>query len=1085
VSIGIDGGPERGVQVHLLGPVEVVRRGQRLDLGRRRERLLLGLLMLEPGRVVSVHRLIELLWDVDAPPSARASLRTHVARLRTSLAACDITLAGRTDGYLAEVEPDLIDAHRFVEQVAAARGLVAPDMRAAALRSALALWRGPLMADVADDRLRQRIGAGLDDLRRTAVESLAEADLDSGHPQQVVTDLAPLVETHPTWERSIALLMTALYRCGRQADALALYDRTRRLLADELGVDPGPHLRERYDRILRSDPSLDPGPTAATTTTPQQATPLVPRQLPRDVANFTGREADLARLDEESTVDGPVPAIILTTISGTAGVGKTALAVRWAHHAAHRFPDGQLFVDLRGFDIGPPVRPIDALVQLLLALGVEPDRIPAGQDEAAGLYRSLVAQRRMLVVLDNAASAESVRPLLPGGRDCLVLITSRNRLSGLVAHDGARPIPLDALSHKDSVALLARVMGERRFDAEPEATAELAIACGHLPLALRIAAATLVDQPDLRIADYLTRFGRVGLDTLRIEDDERSAVGAAFDQSYAALEPRARRMFRLVSLFPAGWTADAAAAVADCDPDTARRTLVRLAEAHLVAEPSPDRYDLHDLLRVYARERLHAEEGEATRSAMTDRLYRWYTGRVDASARLLYPTVVRVQPPDASHPDFPGRDAALRWHDDERANLIALIVEPSPAGTARLVVVLADALRGFFITRRNPVDWLAVATAAVTASEVDGDPRLRAAAYLQLSSAVVGVGDLEDSISHAERAASLSREAGWVEGELASLNLLGSNYDNAGLPERAETVLTEALRLNRAINRYTGMATNLTNLGRLNLKLGRLAMAAEQLTEMLDLVEQQRLTIPPSFALSNLGETYRLLGRYDEASRRFADAVEAGRRVGNLSGEANALSNLAVMRCDQGRLDEALEHAETATHLIAELGERYTQAAAIGALARVRYRRGDLDAARELFADVLAVGQSSEGVYPLGNARIGLAELARDAGEYGHALNEAREALDLARRARLPLVEADALTVLAGIHLRAGDAGAAREHGERALEIHTRTGNRLGQARTLMILGYADGPAAGRERRQESTKIFADLGIPEVHPVGT
>jgi tetratricopeptide (TPR) repeat protein len=898
----------------------------------------------------------------------------------------------------------------------------------------------------------------------TAVELLAESDLEAGRPEQVIADLSGLVESHPTWERSTGLLMTALYRCGRGADALALYDRTRRLLAEELGVDPGPALRRLYEQILHSDPALD------ARAAPSAAHGVVPRQLPRDVADFVGRESDLAQLDDIASGENGVPAIILTTISGTAGVGKTALAVRWAHHAAERFPDGQLFVDLRGFDIGPPLRPIDALVQLLLALGVEPDRIPAGQDEAAGLYRSLLADRRALVVLDNAATAESVRPLLPGGPGCLVVITSRNRLSGLVAHDGARPIALDALSHAESVALLTRIIGAQQVEAEPDAVDALATACGYLPLALRIAAATLVDQPRLSVIDYLARFGQTGrLNALRIEDDERSAVGAAFDQSYGTLSAVTRRVFRLLSVFPAGWTAEAAATAADLDPAATIQILARLTEAHLVSEPSPGRFDLHDLLRVYAHERFQSEESESDREQIITRIYRWYTGHVEASARLLYPNVVRVQPPQNTCPDFPDRDAALRWHKDERSNLIALIVRPPQACSARLVVVLADGLRGYFVTRRNPVDWLAVATASLAAAEVDGDPRLRAAAHLNMSSAIGNVGEGERAIAHAERGLECSRQAGWVEGELASLNLLGSSCDNAGQPERAERVLTEALRINRSINRYSGMATNLTNLGRLNLKLGRLAKAAEQLTEMLSLVEDERVSFPSTFALGNLGETYRLLGRYDEATRCFNLAIEAGRRVGNASGEANALANTATMLCDLGRLAEAEECAEAATRVIAELGERYTYAVAVGALARVHQRRGDLDGARELLGSVLELGQESESVYPVVNARIALCEIARDKGDYARALDEAGTALRLARGSHLPVLEADALTAAASTHQRAGDSLSARECGEPALEIHLRTGNRLGQARTLKILG----------RMPEATKIFAELGIPE------
>src|SRR6266511_3559620 len=532
----------------LLGPVEAYSQQRPVRLGRRRERCLLGLLLMEAGNVLTMDRLVALLWNDDPPPAAPRSVHAHVARLRAGLSPHGLRIVTAGTGYLADVDPREVDVHRFTAAVARAQALAHPAERAAVLGDALALWRGPLLAGVAGDELRERVGASVEGLRRLAVELRAQALLDGGAHEQVAAELPAQVAEHPTRERLVELLMVALYRGGRQAEALAVYRRTRELLVADLGVEPGPQLQRTHSRVLVRDPTLAAAPPGDT------ARPDPPRwrYLPRDIPDFTGRAADLDRLDAlVPDGDGSATAVVITTIAGTAGIGKTALAVHWGHRTAGRYPDGQLYVNLRGYDTGRPLRPVEAFAQLLRALGLSGDKIPVAEPEAADLYRSVLADKRVLVLLDNARSVDQVRPLLPSSPGSVAVITSRDRLTGLLARDGARRLTLDVLRPDEAIALLSRILGADRVQAEPAAARELAALCGHLPLALRIAAANLADQPDRRIAEHVTALGEGNVVALAVEGDRQSALRAAFYQSYATLAPRGRRLFRSLGLLPA------------------------------------------------------------------------------------------------------------------------------------------------------------------------------------------------------------------------------------------------------------------------------------------------------------------------------------------------------------------------------------------------------------------------------------------------------------------------------------------------------------------------------------------------------
>jgi DNA-binding SARP family transcriptional activator len=584
----------------MLGPLEVFRGGRPLAVGSPKDRTILALLLIDANRTVPVDRLITSLWE-RPPASARKNVQTHVWALRKLFAGegGDGRIDSGRHGYRLRVGPDELDAALFERWVAEGQRALAagePHQAGERLRAALALWRGAPLSDVALPDADRGPLVRWAERRRAALEDRIEAELREGLHAGLVAELRELVAADPLRERLWGQLMLALYRCGRQADALAAYGAARAVLRDELGLDPGPALQRLHHEVLNRDPALDLAP--ATTAYPIN-------QLPADVVDFTGRDKE-SDLVHAAATGGTGAAPAVTVVVGPAGVGKTALAVHLAHQLADDFPDGQLYVDLRGASERLP--PDQPLGRFLRDLGVPNDRVPPGPDSRAALYRSLLFGKRYLVLLDNAVDEAQVRPLLPGGAGCTVLVTSRNRLAGLT---GARTVALDVLGADDARRLLSRVLGPQRTAAEPAAAAEVVRLCGRLPLALRVAGARLVARPSWSVAQLVSRLAdeRGRLAELAAGD---LAVRAAFESSYRALPDAERAVFRALGrLDAAGFDAAAVAGAAGLPPATADRLLERLVDAHLV-EPLPpgDRYRLHDLLGLFARDL--APEGAVT-----------------------------------------------------------------------------------------------------------------------------------------------------------------------------------------------------------------------------------------------------------------------------------------------------------------------------------------------------------------------------------------------------------------------------------------------------------------------------------------
>jgi DNA-binding SARP family transcriptional activator/tetratricopeptide (TPR) repeat protein len=1030
------------LELRLLGPVEARVDGRPVPLGARKQRLVLAILALEANRQVPVDRLVDLLWPEEPPRTAAHAVRVCVSGLRAVLAAAGDAagIATRGEGYLLAVDPSSVDVHRFRTLVASAGDTAGDAERVALLDMALGLWSGPALGGTAPPATQERLCASLQEARMAAVEDRVDALLRLGRHRELVDELADLTAAHPLRERLAEQQMVALYRTGRPGDALAAYRRVRGDLAEQLGLDPGAGLQARHAAILRGEAPV-PDPPG-----PAKAGVAVPAQLPTVPGGFVGRATELAALDIVADRAGGDPAVAV--IVGTAGVGKTTLAVQWARRRRDRYPDGQLYVNLRGRAGGPPMRPEQALGGFLRALGVAAEQIPLDVDEAAAQYRTLLADRRMLVLLDNAVGVEQVRPLLPAGTGSLALVTSRERLAGLAVREGARLLRLDTLNPDESIELLAGLLGRERSTAQSEAVAELARLCGYLPLALRIAAAQLGRRPARPVADLVARL-RDGdrLSVLEIEGDEQSAVRAAFDQSYLALKPEARRLFRLAGLVPGGdLTAPAAAALTGSPLDQTERGLDQLADAHLLGEPLPGRYLAHDLLRLYGQVLTEAEDGPRERAMALRRLYDHYVCAADAAARLLYPQMQRLPRPagpgdalPAPGPLFADGAAALDWLEAERGNLVAAAERAAAEGPRPIAWLLVDALRGYFWMRRYPPEWLAAGAAALAAATAEGDPAGSAAAHLCLAQAHRFLSHHDLAAEHFVAAIGQAERAGWRQGEAAATGSLANLYRDQGR-------LTDAARYHRAagaIFRQTrepgGEAVSLTNLGNVQLESGALAEGAANLARALAIYRRLDAHNAQAHVLNSLGCAHHFQGNLDAAAEHLTWALDLHRGAGSREGEADTLNNLAEVHRDGGRLDEAQRLAEASLSIAVDAGDRRIEADACHTLATLRRLRGATGAGW----DARALALARAGGYRRGEAlaSLGLAAAHLRTGEPAQALDAAREALDTARCAGYRLVEAEALTVLAAAESAVGRHTEAAAHARAALDIRRRTGS--------------------------------------------
>lgn len=1000
------------VEFRVLGPLEAEVDGRPLArMGGRQERLL-AVLLLEANRVIPVTRLVEAMWDGRPPPTATRQVQNAVSALRGCLAAAGVidparVLVTQSAGYAMRVQLAELDRLAFEERVRVARGQATDgDVRGAAdeLRSVLALWRGPALAGLPGQVIRA--GADrLNEARLAAREQWLDLEFSLGGHRDVIGELTALVAEHPLREGLVDRLMLALYRSGRRTEALAVYRRFQARLADEVGLDPSPELGRRHEAILRNDPALTlPEPAAESSATEPRLIadsrrwrpPARPRQLPPDVPDFVGRAAVLSELHHLAVgADGGRSDVPIAVLAGTAGVGKSALAIHWAHQAIELFPDGQLYIDLGGHAAQSATAPGQALTALLRGLGVPGEELPPELPERAGLLRSLLADRRMLLLFDNAGSAEQVRPLLPGAPGCVVLVTSRDDLLGLVASHGARLFHVDVLSATEATELIVRLVGLRRARAaaEPEATAELARLCAYLPLALRIAAANLLGHPHWAEADLVNRLTAGNrLDELVVPGDRQLAVRAAFALSHRELSPSAGVLFRRLGLVPGG-DLDAALAARLLDRPQATAELDELVSAHLVEQHAEGRYRCHDLLRLFAAE-CAVEEEPAARAACRRRILHHYLDRVRAATQVLG-AVLPDQSANPAEQAFVDAAQARAWLDVELPNLVA--VGQDAADGLPEAWQLAAALRGHLAAGGHAEAWLATARAGLLAAVRAGDLPAQAAMHKNLGTAHWSSAQYDAAIEQLLNGLRLYRRLGDPAGEAAALgNLANVFWQVARLPE-AVAHGERALVLFTEIGDRFGAATVRAVLATAHVDLGRLDDALDHGGQALEMYRSIGSPNGEASVLNNLAGAYRDRGDHATAADLAAEALRISRHTGFRVIEIDALENLAAIHHLAGRDEVALAYAGRALTMARESHNGRLEAAALCSLGWAHTGLGHPADALEAFQAALLLADRTRHRRAEVEALLGLAEAARRGGRPQEAARVAQQAVDAAR----------------------------------------------------------------------------------------
>ena len=1004
-------------EVRLLGPIEVIGPTGSAVLPGSRQRALVGLLALRAGTVLAQSSLIDALWGDEPPRTAVKTLYSHVTRVRQALAACGLpnALVTRDPGYALRIEPADVDARQFEDLLRKAADHLAEgalEDGVAQLRAGLALWRGDPFADA----VPAGWGAGevtrLHEVRLTASEDLWDAELRLGRHAGAVGELDGLVAAQPYRERLVGLLMLARYRSGRHADALDAYQRLRARLADELGVDPGPELQRRYSMILRHDAELD---LRAPDRTATASVPLPrPAQLPARVGHFTGRTAELDTLCR--MLDDPGNETHIVAISGPAGMGKTALAVQWAHQVKDRFPDGQLFLDVRGHDPATAAGTADVLAHMLRSLGVPPERVPAELAEQTGLYRSLLHDKRILVVVDNAASADQVLPLVPANESSLLLITSRGLLTALSAHHAVRLIGIDVLERDDALRLLDRVLGAHRVEREPADAAELVELCVRMPLALRIAAAILAARADLRIAELAASLATEHrLDALTIEGDSRS-VRAVFASAYHAVAAPAARLFRLLGLHP-GVTfgphlAAAAAAVPLAD---ARRWIADLVTAHLVGDLGGERYRFHDLIRLYAYECAQLEESHAEREETTARILDWYLSVAAAANRTLDPSRNRVVPevgyPPAELPDTTSHAGTLAFLDGERPNLVPLVRYAADRGHHTTAWQLTYLLTGFFEFRGHWGDRIEICRTAVAAAQRLGDPTVEGLMHSSLGVAYVAVRRFDEALGQLGQALVRMRAIGDTRGQGTAQHNIAVAYTGLRRFDQALDAFQQAVTLlHTANNPSPWIALALNNIGYVYAQMGRSDLSFEYLARALDLIRGVGDPRIEAAVLHSVGQTHLHDGDHRAAIDHFAQALAIRRDIGDRQNEVDTLNHLGAAHLARGAGGTALEQFQRALDISRDIADEHFEAVTLQHIGRARLGLGDVDGAREYLELALAVRTRVVDAYEEAHIHRDLDELERRCGNPSAARRHLLRAIELYRRANAT-AEAEKLSV--------------------------------------------------------------------------
>jgi DNA-binding SARP family transcriptional activator/tetratricopeptide (TPR) repeat protein len=1005
------------VRFLLLGSFEVWRDGQRLRVGSRPHRLVLAALLLQRGQAVSTSRLISVVWGEDPPPTAAHQIHKIVAHLRQLLEPPKGLLLTEGSDYRIEVGPDQLDLDSFERQLARARAAGRNCMEAiAALWAAEELWRGPALSGL-DSEALQTAAVVLDDRRLTAIEQLAALSTAPEHAVDLVGKLTALVAEHPLREALRGQLIRALYRVGRQADALAAYEAGRKVLSDELGVDPGAELARLQEQILRADPLLLQPPIEATAPGPAAPPPRptgpesgpvgpVHAALPYDIPDFTGRRAELSAL---STIipEASQQALTIVTIDGMAGVGKTTLAIHAAHRLASRFPDGQVFLDLMGFtEDQDPMSPADALDRLLQGIGVPASLIPPTVEARSALWRSKLARLSVVLLLDNAVSSSQVKPLVPAGPGCVVLVTSRAKLTGL---DGAVPVSLAPPSHSEALTIMQAVVGADRVAAERAELDELVKICGHLPLALRITAARMQQRPLWTVAHMNQRLRDADDGIGEMTDDGRS-VQAAFRLTYVALDPQSQRLFRLLGTLPVQEIdVCTASAVTGLPVPVAETVHEELLDARLLEQRSANSYRFHDLLRSYASARAKQEESSQERSQVLNRFYEYLSVAVRRCATVLQPGWV----PPAFEPGFVpvdpdclpqpvDTDGALGWLDAEWDNILSAVRAAPRLGLGGYVSYLGEDLTYYLQLRGRAANQAEVLELAIDVAKHRGDRRAELRSRVNLFAPLWLSGRVAEAHRCADDALVLARQLNDRTREGVCLDNIGTVLTNQGHYAAALAMHEQALEIHRAAGNIRQQSAVFTNIGQVHDALARhdqaLAAAESALAAIRSIGTESREVIP----MINIGVAQAHLGRAEAAIDTLATASAAASRIGMPRGVAAAELALADVLRRLGRIDEAADRAATASRQLDQLDTP-------AITAELHHVVGDIHDARGEWSQAAAQHQIAlDQARALGDHRQivaalrGLGAARLHCGDVPAAETLLQEALSLAERSDMP-----------------------------------------------------------------------------------
>jgi DNA-binding SARP family transcriptional activator len=928
------------VEFRVLGTVEAADDGRPVDLGHARQRCVLAILLVEANHPVTVDQLIDRVWGARSPQRGRTVLHGYLSRLRTVLGRTgDAVIERRAGGYVLAVDETLIDLHRYRRLLADARAEDNDDRALVLFDRALGLWRDIAFADL-DTEWLTSVRTALDAERRAGQLDRTEVALRRGRHAELVADLTTGAEQHPLDERVAGQLMLALYRSGRQADALRHYQQIRERLAEELGTDPSPPLRQLHQQILTSDPHL-----AVPESAPRSAGPPVPRQLPAAPTWFTGREHELALVStalDDAAQEGRT--VLISALAGTGGIGKTWLALHWAHQRLDEFPDGQMFVDLQGFSpAGEPMQPAVAVRGFLDGLGVDPGRIPPDTHAQAALYRSLVADRRMLIVLDNAADATQVVPLLPGSPTCAVVVTSRQHLTSLVARHGAHHVRVGELTRADAHQLLVTRLGAARVAAEPDAVDTLLRCCAGFPLALGIVAGHAHTAPHVTLTelatdllDTTTRLGGLA------DDDPSASLPAILSWSVRALTDEQARVFGLLGIAPGpDISLTAAAGLTGLSTGATTVVLRGLERASLLERDTGGRYRMHDLVRLYARDHATDTMSEPDRTAALRRMIDFYLHTAHAGDRLLNPyrQLVELDPPSAGcHPLAPADDvAALAWFDVEHPCLVAVLQEAVARDWHDLVWHLARAMMTFHNWRGHLYDDVAGWQAGLAAARHLADPAKGIMAHRNLGNALTRADRGTEALEQLREGLALAFQAGELVEQGATHNALAVAHERR---EEHQQALEHAIR---ALEIFQGIGD----------------------------------PVWEGNALNTVGWCAAQVGDYELARLRCQAALDLHRVHDNRDGQAMALGSLGHIAQRTGRHAEAVDHYEESLALFRALGESYEVAGNLDDLGQLYVAAGEPEQARAVWREAEEMYRAQGRDADADRAHSQLAELAK------------------------------------------------------------------------------------------------------------